>query len=69
MWARPDSAQKGWADLGPTVLSASLVWACPSPDIRARLELSRPRKGRGGIIFPFLSSCMQKDILFACRRR
>jgi len=68
MWARPDSAQKGWADLGPTILSASLVWACPSPDIRARPELSRPRKGRGGIIFP-LSSCMQKDILFACRRR
>ena len=24
MWAGPDLAQKGWADLGPTVLSASV---------------------------------------------
>ena len=42
----------GWADLGPTILSASLVWAWPDPDIRARSEPARPRKGRGELFSP-----------------
>jgi len=52
MWAGLDSTQKGLADLGPTILSASLVWAGPSPDIRAGPESARPRKERGGLFSP-----------------
>jgi hypothetical protein len=72
MWAGPDLAQKGWADLGPTVLSASvgLGRTRPDPDIRAGPEPARPRKEKqGGIISPLPSSCMQNGIRSACRRR
>jgi len=50
MWAGPDSAQKGWADLSPTVLSASLA------------GLGQKVKTGRGIISPLPSSCMQNDI-------
>jgi len=58
-----DSAQKGWADLGPTVLSASLglgrMW--PRHEGWARKE---KKKEGGGIIFPHPSSCIRS----ACKR-
>ena len=41
MWAGPDSAQKGWANLCPTVPSASLVWAGTGPT-QKRGELFSP---------------------------
>jgi len=49
MWARPaqfagpDSAQKGWADLGLIVISVFLVWA--------RTSLAQKRNKTGGELF------------------
>ena len=61
-----DSAQKGWADLGPTVLSASLglgrMW--PRHEGWARKE---KKKEGGGNYFPppilLHSFCMQEKLI------
>ena len=61
MWAGPDSAQKGWADLGPTVLSASVGLGWTRPDLE--------KKNRGDYFPPpillhaeWYSFCMQEEI-------
>jgi len=45
----PASAQKGWADLGPTILSASLGSGRTRPRHKGWV---RKKKRGGGIIFP-----------------
>jgi len=59
----------GWADLSPTILSASLVWAGPDLDIRVGPEPTWPRKGRGDYFPPsvllheeWISFCMQEEM-------
>ena len=71
MWARPaqfartgpDSAQKGWADLGLIVISVFLVWA--------RTSLAQKRNKTGGNYFPppillhaeRISFCMHEKLI------
>jgi len=55
MWAGPDLAQKGWADLSPIVLS--VFWSGPDPSQTSGLgqhqpDLKRNKTGGGGLFSP-----------------
>ena len=66
----PNSAQKGWADLGTTFFSTSFYLGRTRPRHQgwARTGLALKEKTGRGIIFPLPSSCIQNDIHSACRR-
>ena len=72
MWAGPDLAQKGWADLSPIVLS--VFWSGPDPSQTSGLGQHQPdlkrNKTGGGDYFPppilmhaeLYSFCMQEEM-------